>query len=113
MIKMKNAMIKKICMVGAGLMFFSQSCTDLDEELFSDVTAENFFKTDQEFIAALGQAYSSFGGIGNHGHLWSINEISSDELVITTKGGDWYDGGVLLQLHQHQFSPSNGFFNSA
>lgn len=100
-------------MVGVGLMFFSQSCTDLDEELYSEVTADNFFRTDQEFIAALGQAYSSFGGMGNSGNLWSINEISTDEMVVTTKGGDWYDGGVLLQLHQHEFSPSNGFFNNA
>lgn len=110
---MKNSMIKKICMIGLGLTFFSQSCTDLEEELYSQVTADNFFQTEQEFIAALGQAYSSFGGMGNHGHLWSINEISSDELVVTTKGGDWYDGGVLLQLHQHEFAPSNGFFNNA
>lgn len=100
-------------MVGLGLTFFSQSCTDLEEELYSEVTADNFFKTDQEFIAALGQAYSSFGGIGNHSNLWSINEIASDELVVTTKGGDWYDGGVLLQLHQHEFAPNNGFFNNA
>jgi hypothetical protein len=113
MTKMKNSMIKKICMAGLGLMFFSQSCTDLDEEIYSEIPAEQFFQTDAEFIAALGQAYSALGGIGNHGHLWSINEISSDELVVTTKGGDWYDGGVLLQLHEHEFSPSNGFFNSA
>lgn len=110
---MKNSMIKKICMLGLGLTFFSQSCTDLEEELYSEVTADNFFKTDQEFIAALGQAYSSFGGLGNSGNMWSINEISTDEMVVTTKGGDWYDGGVLLQLQEHEFSPSNGFFNNA
>jgi len=34
-------------------------------------------------------------------------------LVITTKGGDWYDGGVLIQLHQHNFAKDNGFFNNA
>jgi hypothetical protein len=103
----------KIFTLSLGLLFISESCTDLEEELYSDVTAENFFQTDEEFISALGAAYTSFGGLGNHGHMWSIQEISSDELVITTKGGDWYDGGVLLQLHQHTFSPSNGFFNSA
>ena len=81
--------------------------------MYSDVTANNFFKTDEEFIAALGQAYSSFGGIGNHFGLWTINELSSDELVISTKGGDWYDGGVLLQMHQHNYVASNGLFNSA
>ncbi len=100
-------------MTGMGIMFFTLSCTNLEEELFDTVTADNFFKTEEEFIAALGQGYSSFGGIGNHFGLWSINEISSDELVISTKGGDWYDGGVLLQLHKHEFSAGNGMFNSA
>ncbi len=98
--------------MGLGMMFFTLSCTDLDEELYSDVTADNFFKKPDEFIAALGQAYSSFGGIGNHSGLWTINELASDELVISTKGGDWYDGGVLLQLHRHEFAPDNGFFNN-
>jgi hypothetical protein len=110
---MKKSIIKRIFTLTVGLLFFSQSCTDLEEELYSDVTADNFFQTDEELLSALGAAYSSFGGLGNHGHMWSIQEISSDELVVTTKGGDWYDGGVLLQLHQHTFSPSNGFFNSA
>lgn len=100
-------------MIGLGLTFFTLSCTDLDEDLYDTVTAENFFKTDDEFIAALGQAYSSFGGLGNSGNLFSINELSSDELVVCTKGGDWYDGGVLIQLHYHKFAPDNGFFNNA
>lgn len=109
---MKTTMRKTI-MVALAATALSLSCTNLDEELFDSITADNFFKTQEEFIAALGQAYSSLGGIGGHANLWSIQEISSDELVVTTKGGDWYDGGVLIQLHQHTFSPSNGFFNNA
>lgn len=106
--------IKRVLTIGiVGTLFGVMSCTNLDEELYSDVTADNFFKTDAEFIAALGQAYSSFGGIGNHSGLWTINELASDELVISTKGGDWYDGGVLLQLHRHEFAPDNPFFNNA
>ena len=97
---MKKSVFRRIFMTGMGIVFFTFSCTNLDEKLYSDVTANNFFKTDEEFIAALGQAYSSFGGIGNHFSLWTINELSSDELVISTKGGDWYDGGVLLQMHE-------------
>lgn len=96
-----------------GLVLFAPACTDLEEELYTDVTAENFFTTDEEFVAALGQAYSGLLGMGNHSNLWSINEIASDELVITTKGGDWYDGGILLQLHQHEYTADNGFFNNA
>ncbi len=112
-INMKKSVFRRILMTGLGMVFFTFSCTNLDEELYSDVTADNFFKTDEEFIAALGQAYSSFGGIGNHFSLWTINELASDELVISTKGGDWYDGGVLLQMHQHNYVASNGLFNSA
>lgn len=111
---MKKSKIYRMLMTGLGITILTlSSCTNLDEELYSNVTADNFFKTDDEFIAALGAAYSSFGGIGNHSGLFSINELASDELVVCTKGGDWYDGGVLLQLHRHQFAPDNQFFNNA
>ncbi|MFC4871712.1 RagB/SusD family nutrient uptake outer membrane protein [Negadavirga shengliensis] len=96
-----------------GVTFTFQSCTDLDEELFSDITADNFFQTEEEFISALGRAYQSLAGLGNHSGLWSINELASDEIVIATKGGDWFDGGVLLQLHQHEFLPDNPFFQNS
>jgi starch-binding outer membrane protein, SusD/RagB family len=109
---MKMKFFKRIIPVVLGLTLFTQSCTDLEEELYSQVTADEFFKSDEEFIAALGQAYNSLQGIGNHSNLWSTNELSSDELVVTTKGADWFDGGVLLQLHSHDFKPQNGFFNN-
>jgi starch-binding outer membrane protein, SusD/RagB family len=111
-IKMKKSFLRKILMVGLGLTFVTQSCTDLDEELHSEVLASEFFKTPDEFISSLGQAYASFGGLGNHSGLWTINELASDEVVITTKGGDWYDGGTLLQLHRHQWAVDHGFFNN-
>ena len=62
-------------MIGLGTSFFTFSCTNLDEELYDQVTADNFFKTEQELIAGLGAAYSSFGGLGNHSNLWSTNEF--------------------------------------
>lgn len=110
---MKKYIFSKVLIAIFGAAVLTFSCTDLDEELYSDVTADNFFNTDDEFIAALGAAYSSFGGLGNSGNMWSINELVSDEMVVTTKGGDWYDGGVLIQLHQHEYTPDNGFMNNA
>lgn len=110
---MKRYFIRAFSTVLVAGAFIGQSCTDLSEDVYNEVLAEDWFQTQEEFIAAVGQAYASLAGLGNHSNLWSINEISSDELVITTKGGDWYDGGVLLQLHQHTFQPDNGFFNNA
>ena len=108
---MKN-ILKKFSVFVIGLMFIAPACTDLDETLYSEVTADNFFQTEEEFIAALGQAYSSLSGMGGSGGLWATNELASDEIVVTTKGGDWYDGGVLIDLHRHEFTPDNGFFNN-
>ena len=109
---MKN-IFKKFSVFAVGLLFVAPACTDLTEELYSEVTADNFFQTDEEFIAALGQAYSSLSALGGHANVWSISELASDELVVTTKGGDWYDGGVLIDIHRHEFTPDNGFFNNA
>ncbi|OYX13715.1 MAG: RagB/SusD family nutrient uptake outer membrane protein [Algoriphagus sp. 32-45-6] len=110
---MKKLINIKCFFIGLGISYFASSCVDLEEEVFSAVTADNFFKTDEEFISALGQAYSSLGGLGNHSGLWSINEIASDEIVVSHKGGDWFDGGVLLQLHQHEFQPDNPFLQNS
>ena len=112
---MKNLFteMKKLMLLVAGMIFIVPACTNLDEELYSDLAAENFFTTEEENIAALGQAYSSMTHWGNHFNIWTANELSSDELVIPTRGGDWYDGGVLLQVHQHTYTPDNGFVTNA
>jgi len=110
---MKNIKIRTYFTAVLGLTIFFSSCVDLEEELFSDITADDFFRTEEEFISALGEAYRSLGGIGNHSSLWTINELSSDAFVIGTKGGDWFDGGVPLQVHQHEFQVDNEFFNNA
>ena len=47
---MKKSRIRRILMVGLGMMFFTLSCTDLEEELYSDVTADNFFKTPMNLL---------------------------------------------------------------
>jgi len=111
--KKSKYLIKKFSVLALGLLLCIPACTDLDEEVFSTVTADNFFQSDEEFIAALGSAYSALGFMGNHAGVWSISELASDELVVTTKGGDWFDGGVLIEIHRHQFSADNGFFNNA
>ena len=104
---MKNLMkkVKELILVIAGLVFIVPACTNLDEELYSDLDAASFFKSEDEYISALGAAYANFTTMGSHSNIWSTNELSSDELVVPTRGGDWYDGGVLLQVHQHTYTP--------
>ena len=51
---MKNLFteMKKLMLLVAGMIFIVPACTNLDEELYSDLAAENFFTTEEENIAA-------------------------------------------------------------
>lgn len=110
---MKIKMLKKL-VPGILLVFlYSTACTDLTEELPDSLTT---LESEEEFIAALGEAYTSMGGLwGGHGGLWSMHEVSSDEAVVPQRGTDWFDGGVWLRTHQHTIGvdhgPNNGMWN--
>ncbi|MDX2284965.1 MAG: RagB/SusD family nutrient uptake outer membrane protein [Bacteroidia bacterium] len=91
----------------------NQSCTNLDEEVFDRLTEENFPQTEEEFIAALGAAYTGLYSWGNHGGYFSIQEVSSDEVVIPQRGSDWFDGGIWLRMKQHTFNRNENYFNGA
>lgn len=89
------------------IIAFSPACNDLEEELFDTVTEDNFFRTEEELISALGAAYTSLYGIMSNGGFVCIQEVTSDEMVVPTRGPDWGDGGVWTQLHEHEWNPEN------
>ena len=102
------------------LLIFMASCTNVDESLPSDVTPDQFFQNDQQFIAALGDAYSTLGtgvggapGFGGHNGYTSIQEVASDEALIPHRGPDWFDGGVWLRTHRHTFQTDETAINNA
>jgi len=89
---------------------FNQSCTNLDEELFDSVTPDNFFKTQEEFISALGAAYTAFGDYASNDPL-ALDELMTDEAAYPTRGQDWDDGGLLRRAHLHSYNLEDGHFN--
>lgn len=101
-------------------MIAASGCTDLEEEIIGDTTeiyAPNNAGVGQTPGATSDGLESAFnrllGGTANHGSYFSVQEVSSDEAVITQKGGDWFDGGIWLAMHKHQFSPTVGGINGA
>jgi hypothetical protein len=106
--KMKRIfLLIKAIILGLLVAAFNQSCTNLDEELFSEVTPDNFFKTDAEFVAALGAAYTQFGGYAV-GDVYNLQETTTDEIVVPTRGSDWDDGGNWRRLHLHSWTYEDG-----
>jgi hypothetical protein len=106
------------------LLFGATSCNDLDEEIKGDFT-ETFdpanpgvgIKNNVNKASpndGLSAAFSRLlAGTATNGGFFQVQELSSDEAVITQKGGDWFDGGVFIRIHQHDFSPQTVSINDA
>ena len=92
-----------------GLLFLGLSCTKLDENqyLYDKVTGDQFGKTDLELSSAVGAAYSNLAGIGGNNHYLPLNEVTTDEMVVPTRGPDWSDGGHWVRLKQHSYVPTD------
>ena len=96
--------------------FIITGCTDLEEGLKGDVTKEinvlgippgNTGSTIHYMDNVFDELRHS--GTANHGSYYTVQEITSDEMVVTVKGGDWSSGGELQRLHLHTYGPHNPF----
>ena len=97
-------------------VFLLGSCWELEQEVLDGVTAEDIASsTNPQLINVLkASAYSRIvGSWGGHNSIWSINEVSSDEMAIPQKGADWEDGGLWLRMHRHTWQPSDEAFNNS
>ena len=86
-----------------------QGCTDLEESPTSVITPENFFLNDAEVLSSLASVYAVLRNTTND--YWFATNISSDELITPTRGSDWFDGGIWLELQRHTWTPSSGLGN--
>ncbi|WP_040481541.1 RagB/SusD family nutrient uptake outer membrane protein [Mariniradius saccharolyticus] len=108
-------LVKSIC-VGGFVALATTSCWELEQEVLTGLTADDLANSPRpELIDVLKQgAYASvIGNWGGHGGMWSINEVSSDQLAIPQKGADWEDGGIWLRNHRHTWAVGDGAYNGA
>lgn len=83
------------------------SCTDLEIEqtdsFFDENLSGEFAGVDP--AAALDGLYSDLRGqIQGQEGLYALNEVTSDELLVPTRGTDWGDNGVWRNLHDHNWN---------
>lgn len=105
----------RIYICSAALLLFcsiSQSCTKLDQKVYSVVPDENFWQTPDQIAAGLAPAYQAMTGIPD-GDVRNLNEVSSGNMIVPTRGNDWYDNGNWQALWTHQWKPDLGPVNGA
>lgn len=93
----------------AATALFAVSCLDeepksqlSEKELFTDATAL-YKHTVATLYNYIGGSSDSQGLQGTYRGVYDFNTFTTDEAMIPTRGGDWYDGGFWQDLYLHEW----------
>jgi len=99
----------KIVLIATLLVITQQSCTKLDEPVYSELTGEKFFENPDNLIYAFGLAYTNLYGLVGHKFGMVGIDAGTDLLVVPQRGGDWFDGGEWQRLHKLTWTSSESY----
>ncbi len=86
-------------------LILAPACTDLTEVPQSAITPENFYRNADEAVGGLASVYAQLRQTVEG--PYEIQEVSTDEIIVPTRGQDWLDGGKWLDIHRHTFTPTS------
>ncbi|MCM4150753.1 RagB/SusD family nutrient uptake outer membrane protein [Arenibacter sp. N53] len=93
------------------------ACTNLEiEETDSIITkaTSGGFTPVADPASSLGDLYNKVGSdFQNQENMYAMSEVTTDELLIPTRGTDWGDNGIWRQLHTHTWTPAHLFIKNA
>ncbi|WP_276381237.1 RagB/SusD family nutrient uptake outer membrane protein [Flavobacterium sp. H4147] len=86
-------------------IFLLSSCTDLDEVVLDEVLGSDA----SDPAGSLAAAYDRLGDgtFTDHGAVFAMQEYTTDEAILPTRGSDWGDGGKWRDMHEFTWSSSN------
>lgn len=99
---MKNKSIIGFVAVALSL----SGCTKLNEDLNGQVGTSGV--TSGNVASVLGASYAAMIGPYQAPWNWSaLQEVTSDEVIVPTRAGDWDDNGAWRSLHLHKWAPDH------
>lgn len=99
--KKKNIVYK--ITLAAGLMLGLSACTKLDQEVYSVIPNQNFWRTPEQIAAGIAPAYASLTQIPS-GEFQNLQEHSSDEMLAPARGNDWLGAGQHIEMWTHTWT---------
>lgn len=111
---MKKGILYSLAVAVAALSF--TSCDNFLEEHPKDqITPEqSFVNPILIYLNAVASLYTYVGGNsagnglqGADRGIYDLNTFTTDEAVLPTRGGDWYDGGLWQNLFKHNWGTKN------
>jgi hypothetical protein len=97
----RTARVLSIALAVSGA--FVSGCTDLSENPVSSITPNNFYRTESEIRSGIASVYAQLATAvigGGNGADWYSQEITSDALVLPTRGQDWFDNGTHIEARR-------------
>lgn len=85
--------------------------SQLETQPFSDISPEQFYQNEAEFVAAVTGVASQLRALEDQ--VLNMQEHSSDEMMVPTRGPDWGDGGIWRDMTQHEWDATHPFPNGA
>lgn len=89
----------------------ASACTNLDEQLYSIISQDNYGTTTDEMNSLIGPAYGTMCGLID-GYFW-YGMTAGDDFIIPSRGYDWNSGGIYRNCHEHKFTATeaNSVYN--
>lgn len=104
--------IKKAVIPALISVMVLQACTKLDENVYSNYTDANFPTTAAQYAALTGPVYVAAQKFFDN-NFYDLQEAGTDELIVPTRGGDWFDGGKWRDMHYHTWTPTHDLVKNA
>lgn len=96
-----------IIYVVAGILFNMAACTKLDENVYSQIIATNFYNNKQEVMAAVLRPFTharAWATMQDRHGYWRLQELTADQQAWPQKGRHGFDGGQWIRQHYHTWT---------
>lgn len=89
--------------MAALVMSIAASCTNLDEEVYSYISQDNFFTSEEQVAIYAGRAYTSLQNWGSEQSWLTMDMLLGDEACAPINPeGAWNDNGRYKELQEHR-----------
>lgn len=79
-------------------------CTDLEETVLDEQLGADLVNNPENIEALINPPYGSLRRTIEWYDYWALQEVSTDEVIIPTRGTDWDDNGAWRELHLHTWT---------
>jgi len=92
----------------AALLLVGSNCTELTETPHDALTPENAFKTEAEILAGVAGVYAALRPLDQEaGRFVGLEDLTTDVLIVPTRGSDWDDNGIWLDMHRQTYTANS------